>query len=172
MATATQLVSLEEYLRTSYQPDCDFVDGTIEERQLGEYEHGRVQAFLASWFFQNEKEWNVRVVTELRTRVTATHVRIPDVSLIRADAPREQVTVTPPLLCIEILSPEDRLPRVAKRMDDFLAMGVQNLWIIDPIDRVAYTYSGSGLLRLTTDRLAIESTPIYVDLPTLFAGLD
>jgi len=172
MATAAQLISIEEYLRTAYRPDVDYVDGAIEERQMGEYEHSRIQSLLTIWFGNNERPWNVRVVTELRTRVTPTHIRIPDISILRADTPREPVTVTPPLLCIEILSPEDRLPRVTKRMDDFLAMGVQNLWIIDPIDRVAYTYTGSGLLKLTSDRLAIEGTPIYVDLPTLFAGLD
>ena len=172
MATATQLIPIEEYLRTSYHPDCDYVDGELQERNLGEFEHGRLQALLTMWFGNNEKQWNVRVVTELRTRVASTKVRIPDVCLISRDAPREQVPVTPPILCIEILSPEDRLPRVAKRLDDFLAMGVQNLWIIDPIDRVAYIYSAQGLLKITTDRLAIENTPIYIDLPTLFASLD
>jgi Uma2 family endonuclease len=172
MATATQLIPIEEYLRTSYHPDCDYVDGEIQERNLGEFEHGRLQALLTMWFGNNEKQWNVRVVTELRTRVASTKVRIPDVCLISRDAPREQVPVTPPVLCIEILSPEDRLTRVVKRMDDFLAMGVQNLWIISPQDRTAWTYSAKGLLKLTTDRLTIQNTPIYVDLPTLFASLD
>jgi hypothetical protein len=51
-------------------------------------------------------------------------------------------------------------------------MGVPNLWILDPQDRVAYDYASSGLLKLTTDRLAIPNTKIYVDLPTLFAALD
>ena len=30
---------MEEYLATSYRPDCDYVDGEIEERNLGEKEH-------------------------------------------------------------------------------------------------------------------------------------
>ena len=42
MATAT-LVSLEEYLKTSYEPDCDYVDGVLEERNLGEWNHGDLQ---------------------------------------------------------------------------------------------------------------------------------
>jgi Uma2 family endonuclease len=73
---------------------------------------------------------------------------------------------------VEILSPEDRLPRIANRLDDFARMGVPNLWILDPQDRVAYDYASSGLLKLTTDRLAIPNTEIYIDLPTLFAALD
>jgi Uma2 family endonuclease len=169
--TTTNLISLEDYLHTVYRPDCDFVDDHIEERTLGEFDHSRLQAALATWFFNHEKNWNVRVLTELRTRVSPTRVRIPDVCLLRRDAPREPVTLTPPLLCIEILSPEDRLPRVLKVLDDYVTMGVPNLWILDPIERVAYLYKDSAL-KLIRDRLAIPDTEIYVDLPPLFAQLD
>jgi Uma2 family endonuclease len=169
--TTTNLISLEEYLHTIYHPDCDFVDDHIEERTLGEFDHGNMQAALTAWFFNQGREWNIRAVVELRTRVTPTRVRIPDVCLLRRDAPRDPVTLTPPLLCIEILSPEDRLPRVLKVLDDYVTMGVPNLWILDPIERVAYLYK-DGALRLVTDRLTVPNTEIYVDLPTLFAELD
>jgi Uma2 family endonuclease len=172
MATTTiNLISLEEYLHTIYHPDCDFVDDHIEERTLGEFDHGNMQVALAAWFFNHGREWNIRAVVELRTRVTPTRVRIPDVCLLRREAPREPVTLTPPLLCIEILSPEDRLPRVLKVLDDYVTMGVPNLWILDPVDRVAYIYK-DGALRLIPDRLTIPDTEIYLDLPTLFAELD
>jgi Uma2 family endonuclease len=171
MATTTNLISLEEYLHTIYHPDCDFVDDHIEERTLGEFDHGNLQTALAAWFFNHAKEWNIRAVVELRTRVSPTRVRIPDVCLLRRDTPREPVTITPPLLCIEILSPEDRLPRVLKVMDDYVKMGVPNLWILDPTERIAYIYS-EGTLKLISDRLAIPDTEIHVDLPALFAQLD
>ena len=65
--------------------------------------------------------------------------------LLTLAGPRDPVTITPPLLCVEILSPEDRLPRVAARMQDFLTMGVLNIWVIDPAQRLAYTYTAAGL---------------------------
>ena len=37
-------ISVEEYLRTSYRPDCDYVDGVIEERHVGEWEHSQIQS--------------------------------------------------------------------------------------------------------------------------------
>jgi hypothetical protein len=40
MATATR-IPIEQYLRTSYEPDADFIAGEIEERNLGEYDHHR-----------------------------------------------------------------------------------------------------------------------------------
>ena len=44
MATST-LISVAEYLSTSYRPDCDYVDGEVQERNLGEYDHANIQAF-------------------------------------------------------------------------------------------------------------------------------
>ena len=55
MAAATQsvpaLLTLDEYLRTSYHPDCDFVDDHIEERNLGDFEHSTIQIAIGAWFF-------------------------------------------------------------------------------------------------------------------------
>ncbi len=172
MATTTTLVSLEEYLRTSYRPDCDFVDGQIEERNLGEFEHARLQSLLIMWFGKNESEWSIVTVVEQRIRVAPRRVHVADICLLRKDSPREQVTLTPPLVCIEVLSPEDRLPRAARVMDDYARMGVPNLWLLDPVDRIGYVYTGGGLLKLTEDRLSVPESPIHLDLPKLFAGLD
>jgi Uma2 family endonuclease len=168
MATAPALISIDEYLRTSYHPDVDFVDGQIEKRNSGEREHGLLQSAITAWFFSHAKTWNIYSIVGQRVRVAPKRVRICDVCLISRDAPREQVTQTPPLACIEILSPEDRLYRAAKVMEDYARMGVQNLWLLDPIDRIAYLYTGEGQFKIVEDRLAISNTPIHLDLPTLF----
>ena len=42
MSTATP-ISVEEYLATSYRPDCDFVDGQLIERNLGTKDHSKLQ---------------------------------------------------------------------------------------------------------------------------------
>ena len=75
MATGT-MVSLEEYLATAYEPDCDFVDGDLEERNLGEWDHSRLQTKIAAYFFAQYEAQGMRVVTELRLRVTPNRVRI------------------------------------------------------------------------------------------------
>jgi Uma2 family endonuclease len=43
-------------------------------------------------------------------------------------------TATPPLVCIEILSPEDGWPRVERRIEDFLSMGVQRIWVFEVLE--------------------------------------
>jgi len=177
MAAATQpvpaLVSLEEYLRTMYHPDCDYVDGRIEERNLGETFHGLLQGELVFWFRLHKDEWGIRVIPELRTRVGQTRVRIPNVTVAIDDAAmREQVRTTPPLIAIEILSPEDRLPRVTQRLHDFFLMGIHNIWLLDPTDRTAFTYTENGLEPVSGPRLSIPDSPVYLDLPEVFSALD
>ena len=176
MATATAvtpLLSIDEYLHTMYHPDCDFVDGHLEERNVGELEHGLLQIELGYWFRLHRDEWNIRVVSELRTRVSAERVRIPDITVYLAnEGAREQVRVTPALLAIEILSPEDRLSRVLIRLNDFLQMGVKHIWLIDPEERIAYTFREQGLLLVQEPRLSLPDSPVYIDLPELFKALD
>lgn len=165
-------VTVQEYLRTSYRPDCEYLDGRIEERNLGEHDHGYLQLLLGTIFTNNRDAWGVRTVTDVRTQVSRTHFRVPDVSVLRADAPREQIITHPPLIAIEILSPEDRLSRFQDRIDDYLAFGIENVWIIDPETRKAWTASATGLHIVQNGELTVPGTSIRVVLSDLFAELD
>jgi Uma2 family endonuclease len=124
---ATLQTSLADYLRTSYRPDCDYVDGEVHERNAGEFDHAVVQAFLTSWFFQHRYDWNLPVLPEIRIRVSERRVRIGDVCLISRDHPAEQVRTHAPLAVIEILSPEDGISQYNERLGDYRDMGIQNI---------------------------------------------
>lgn len=170
MATAIQpRVTVDEYLHTSYRPDCDYVDGEIQERNLGELTHGQVQALLAQWFLNHANEWNILVSNELRIRVAPTRVRIADVALLSRSEPVEQVPTRPPLAVIEILSPEDRVSRYHQRIDDYRKMGVRHVWVVDPQTRRGYDCSTASWIE--TQSFAIQNSPIAVDLSAIFAQL-
>ena len=163
MATAAnvpELIPIEEYLASSYEPDLEFVDGVLEEKNMGEWDHSFLQLMIGAWFYNHRIEWKINVLTEYRTRTSKTRVRLPDICVVRQGEPVEQVRVTAPLLCIEILSPEDRPGRVMKRLDDFVAMGAENLWILDPGDRSASTYTRCGMKPLDGTQLKIPDSPI------------
>ena len=149
MAVGT-LVSVEEYLHTSYKPDCDYVDGEVLERNLGELEHSGTQTEIGRYLLVRYPRLRWKVLTEQRVQVKATRFRIPDVCVLSEDAPREKIIRHPPILCIEILSPEDRLAPVTKRLNDYFQMGVPVCWIIDPIARLAWIAT-PGLLAEVTD---------------------
>jgi len=166
---ATLQTSLAEYLRTSYHPDRDFVDGEVQERNLGEFDHGAVQGFLTAWFYQHRQEWQVHVIPELRIRVSAARVRIADVCLIARSQPIEQVPTMPPLAVIEILSPEDRISRYNERLADYRRMGIQNVWVIDPANRLGYDCSTPAWLPVEEFRIA--GSPIFLQLTDMWSEL-
>src|SRR5258708_19739845 len=84
MPTGT-LISVEQYLATSYRPDCDYVDGRIEERNLGELDHSSLQTAVAAYFFSRRKQWDITVVVEQSVQVSPTRYRIPDVCVVLGD---------------------------------------------------------------------------------------
>jgi len=168
---ATTQVSLEEYLRRDYEPDCDYVDGELEERNVGEKEHSVVQAFFA-WLFMQEKSWKLEAFPELRLQVSPTRVRIADIAVLPAKIPYEAVPTTPPAAVIEVLSPEDRVSRYQQRLDDYRAMGVAHIWVIDPMRHKAYDCSQGGwqpveTLRLANPAVEIPLEPLWMKLAEL-----
>jgi Uma2 family endonuclease len=169
MATATQ-ISLETYLTTSYEPDVDYVDGMLEDRNVGEYDHNMVQMAILFWFHQHGKEWRIRAIQEQRTRVASTRVRIPDVCVFSREVPIEQVFTRPQLIAIEVLSPEDRHSRIEARMSNFRDFGVPNLWVVDPETRSGWDLSDGNWVR--KERLEVANSPIYLSLSELFAKID
>ena len=171
MATQPAPMPIEQYLTTSYSPDVDFIDGYLEERNFGEFDHARLQAIISAIFVTSEAAWHMIGVAEQRIRVDQTRVRICDIALLRADAPREKVTSTLPFLCLEIMSPEDRLSRAKIVLGDYLRMGVEHIWLLDPMRRVAYTFDRSGLHE-NEGALLISGTGIRLDVDALFARLD
>jgi len=165
-------ISVREYLATSYRPDCDYVDGRIEERNVGEYEHGYLQTLLAHLFMNHQEDWGVRPLTDVRMQVSSNHFRVPDIMVLRQGTPKERIVTHPPLLVIEILSPEDRLGRFQDRIDDYLGFGIENIWIIDPERRTAHRATRTGIHVVGNSELTVPDTPIRVVLSELFAELD
>ncbi len=66
--TAKTHIPVEAYLRSSFEPDAEYVDGVIEERPVGEYSHSAWQAAVQRFFFQHDAAWNILVCPELRVQ--------------------------------------------------------------------------------------------------------
>lgn len=156
-------ISIEQYLSTVYEPDCDFVEGTLEERNAGLRTHARMQAEVGSFLLTHYGADGFEVFIALRIRVTASMYRIPDLCLTVGD-PGEEVLTKAPLLCIEILSPEDRMSRIETRINDYLAMGVPYVWVIDPYTRQAFTATSAEELREVKSGVLRTADPV-IELP-------
>lgn len=171
MATAA-LIPVSEYLSSSYEVDYDYVDGELLERNMGEWQHGSLQNLLGSLFWVKRHDWNVKTSTEQRVQVCSDRYRVPDVCVMRKADQVHRIVKTPPIICIEVLSPEDRMQRVLERVRDFHRMGVENVWILNPFTRDAWIAQNDGSQQHVSDALVVEGTPIRIDLAEVWAELD
>lgn len=162
------LVPVKEYLSTSYRPDREYVDGTLVERNVGERDHSELQMALSAYLFNRRRELNIHVFPEQRVQVKATRFRVPDVCVVTGDKPQEQILTSPPFLCVEILSKDDRMSEMQERIDDYLSFGVRYVWVIDPRTKRAYVHTSEGI-RETKDALRTQNPEIVVPLDELFA---
>ena len=105
MATATH-IPVSEYLKTTYRPNCDYIDGEVRKRSVGERPHGHMQAILSAIFMNNRAAWAVRPMGDTRVQITSDHYRISDPMLLRKTDRKGEIIAFAPLLCIEILSHE------------------------------------------------------------------
>jgi Uma2 family endonuclease len=171
MATSVA-ISLDQYLRTSYRPDCDYIDGEVQERNLGETEHSDLQTRLVELLLTPESKLYVRATTEPRVQVKETRFRILDVCVRRISDPKEQFIRRAPLLCIEVLSPEDRMSRIMERVRDYLEMGVPEVWVFDTSKRSVLLFAGSTMVEQTQGALKVPETPLILSLADIFQVLD
>jgi Uma2 family endonuclease len=167
------LVSEHEYLTSTYQPDREYDDGELQERNLGERPHSILQGEFFGFFRDLRKgRPTVRAFIEQRIRIAPGKYRIPDVCVYKEPAPREGIFNTPPFIAIEILSPEDTMSRVRKKIDEYLAFGVAYVWLIDPYRRRADVYTGSRIYVVEDLILRTEDPAIEVPLAELFHAID
>jgi Uma2 family endonuclease len=138
------LLSVEEYLNASFDPDRDFIDGEVVKRNVGKRKHAYAQIRVGAWFVHCQDTLRLEPFTEHRTRVRASKIRIPDIAVTEMPIPEEEVSTSPPYLCIEIMSPEDTMAGMQDRIDDYLQFGVPNVWVIDPWKHRGWRVSAEG----------------------------
>lgn len=148
MATAAQ-VPVEVYLASDYDPDAEYVDGQIEERPMGQFDHASWQQAIQLWFAEHARDWNIRVRPELRVQTTSRNFRVPDVVVFDRDHPIEQILTRPPIAVFEVLSPEDRLPRMMKKLAEYEAMGIQTVMLIDTELPQVFLFRNGDLTKLS-----------------------
>jgi Uma2 family endonuclease len=165
---AATLISVEEYLHTNYDPDREYVDGEVVERNLGEKTHNRIQRKLLVYFELHAKELGIESFPEQRVQVSRTRFRIPDVTVIKLSQEQGEIFTSPPHLCIEILSRDDRMQYMLKKIDDYLNFGVPYVWIISPSDRKGYVVTSEGMFEAKSGVLETKDPAISAPLAALF----
>lgn len=166
------LIPVEEYLRTEYEPDRDYVDGELEERNLGERDHGDTQGGIYTFLKTEGRRPGVFIFLEQRIQISPTRFRVPDVCVVIGERPKEQIFTRPPFVVIEVLSPEDRIQRMQRRVDDYLNFAVRYVWLVDPASRRCWMCDRDGMHEAKDGVLRTDGAEVVLPVPTIFAAID
>ena len=163
MSVVAAAISVDEYLATSFDPDCDYVDGQVLERNVGKNKHSYAQTNAAAWFVNRKRETGMEPLVEQRLKVADRRFRVPDLMVLPSENINEEVISSVPFICIEITSPADTMNDLQDRMEDYLRMEVPNIWVIDPWKRNAWVVTKSAWT-IQPD-LILRSTSGLFELP-------
>jgi Uma2 family endonuclease len=161
------LVSVEEYLNTAYDPDVEFVDGVLVERNVGDWLHSLIQSNLI--FALRTKYPHLKVVAELRSSVTPTRYRLPDVCVLLA-APKTKYLVEAAFLVVEVLSEGDVMSVVIEKLKEYAGKGVPNIWLIDPRLQLMCMYCPPTLVEIEGDVIWTADRSVELSRSDIFAG--
>lgn len=138
-------MNVDEYRHTSFNgPDCEYLDGEVVERNVGEIPHRRIQAEFAHLLMQMEAALGIQAMIAIRIPITARRFRVADVAVWRGGNIGDRIPHVPSFLVIEILSPEDRFTRMHPKIQEYLGIGTEWIWRVDPEERKAISYSQSN----------------------------
>jgi Uma2 family endonuclease len=165
---AATLISVKEYLSTSYSPDREYLDGRIVERNWGEKTHSSIQRNLMGYFWDRRRELAVEAFPEQRVQVSPTRFRVPDVTVVKNSQIQGEIFTAPPHLCVEILSKDDTMLYMQEKIDDYLRFGVPYIWIINPRLRKGYVATKAGMVEAESGMLATSDPEIRVPVAELF----
>jgi Uma2 family endonuclease len=146
MATVeTRLRTAEEFYEWTNRPEnedkkCDLVRGEIEETSKPGKRHGVIGAnvvwVLGNFVRQRQKGYICSNDTGVVVERNPDTVRGPDVLLFEAAQRIEDVEIKygekPPVLAVEVLSPNDTAGKVMERITDQLHFGTKLVWLLDP----------------------------------------
>jgi Uma2 family endonuclease len=162
--TKAKLMTAEEFLEFVERPENDersfeLVRGEVIELSRPKLPHGVVcnnaGRILGNYTFTRRKGYVVSNDTGVILERDPDTVRGPDLAYFEgvrtfADVP-DTWAVTPPRVAVEVLSPNDRADQVNDKLTDYLANGVELVWLIDPSCRTITVYTANSGPRVFTE---------------------
>ena len=116
-----------------------------------------------------EQKLGIQVVSVIRIRIREQRYRVADIAVWRAGNIGERIPTVAPFLAIEILSAEDRMVRMLPKVQEYLSIGTEWIWVIDPEERKAIIYSQSQPAGVLSDILRTENPAIEIPVAEALA---
>jgi Uma2 family endonuclease len=170
MAAGSLVVPVEEYLSTTYRPNSEYIDGLLRQKSMPTWKHALIAAALLQLINMTFRRF--LAVPELTVRLREGKFLIPDVAVQRRDHIQDPYPTEPIHLCVEILSPDDRISEVFAKCEDYHEWGVLDTWIVDPESQRAWIYRKGELPREVAESGALEANEISLPLASVFSALN
>jgi Uma2 family endonuclease len=162
-------VSVEEYLATSYKPACDYLDGVLRQKPLPTWKHGLLQGHFMQLINTGFRAF--AAASEVTVRLREGKYFVPDVIVQSRDNIQAPYPTKPVHLCIEILSPDDRMSEVLAKCEEYHAWGVPTVWIADPDNERAWEYRAGQRPKEISAGAALTADGIAIPLSEAFSVL-
>jgi Uma2 family endonuclease len=162
-------MAVEEYLRLTEKPNCEYRDGVLYPKAMPTTFHGILELVLGLAL----RKLGLQAAAEVTVRLSPTKYLVPDV--IAAPVLQSPYPTEPVLLCCEILSPEDSLGGtlgqiMLAKCEEYHAWGVPFCWVVDPTKRSGWEYhAGLEPVRVVG---TLHAGEFSVSLEELFSALD
>jgi Uma2 family endonuclease len=167
VATKTQITA-EQYLRMTFEHDAEFVHGEIVERAMPDYTHGRTQVLLAVLLGRLSGSHSLLGCAGVRMKIASDVYRVADIALF-TERPQDAFPENPPLVVAEIVSPDDLHCDLLQKLDEYLAWGVANIWVVDPMTKRFSAYTHLGLQNVSS--FSLPDYPFQLTPSDLFSDL-
>ena len=140
------LISVDEYLNTSYEQDKEFVDGRLIDKGMPTIYHQLLSAILLRWF-EHFEDRGFMALADVRTQIVErARYRLPDVMVFSLPVAPGRIMTKVPDVVIEILSPDDRVTENIHRFRDYRSAGVPHIIQMDPEEHIAWRFEADSLI--------------------------
>ena len=156
--TGAKLMTAEELLA---MPDdgyrYELIQGELIKMAPASHPHGRqasrMDRRLGVYVEDNNLGETYAAETAFLLARSPDHVLAPDVAFVRrerVDAARDVPGAFPgpPDLAVEVISPTDRLTRVADKVQDWLEHGTRMVVVVNPRNRTVHVHTADGVTEL------------------------
>lgn len=178
------LITAEQFAEMHFDGPCELVRGEIVEMTRPDQSHGNVCAEVAfALNLWSKQHRSGRVTTNdsgILTERDPDTLRGADVAFFAASQlsdgklPRGPSLLVP-VLAVEVLSPSNTWTQMRRKIDEYLAAGVREIWIVDPEARTVESFRSDTAPQLYRQSMVLTSpelTEFSVPVSELFAGVE
>jgi Uma2 family endonuclease len=164
MASTAQLITAQQLFETPGLERFELVRGELVPVPPPGFHHGRIAVEIASAlrdFVSQKKLGAVTIHSGFWISRDPDTVRGPDVAFVRAErVPAGGVRAFfegVPDLAVEVISPSDHASEVNAKVQDWLAAGCPEVWVVDPDTQSVTVYSHRFQARILTSAETLTS---------------